>query len=217
MAGNTSLLTLADLVEQFGPIPVTRIRTNPSPGNATEQDVIEIERNEDRLYELFDGVLVEKVLGFYESYLAILLAQCLNEFAQQHQTGIVVGEAGMMKLLPGEVRIPDVSFISWQRLPEGQIPREPIPHLTPDLAVEVISKGNTSQEMNRKLREYFEAGVRLVWYVYPERRSVHVFTSPDDKIEVNESQTLDAGDVLPGFSIPLARLFAEPKQPPPSS
>jgi Uma2 family endonuclease len=203
-------LTVADISDQFGPISLARIRTTPRPGSATEQDVVDIEAHEDLLFELYDGVLVEKAMGFYESYLAGLILQFLNEFIQKHDLGIAAGEAGMLKLLPGEVRIPDVSFISWDQLPNRKIPREPIPTLAPTLAVEVISKGNTPREMERKLSEYFSAGSRLVWYVYAESRSVHVFNSPTSQVRLDENQTLDGGDLLPGFELPLSRLFQTP-------
>jgi Uma2 family endonuclease len=70
--------------------------------------------------------------------------------------------------------------------------------------------GNTRNEMNRKLREYFQAGVRLVWYVDPDSPTVRTFTSPDAVIELREGDTLDGGDVLPGFTLPLTKHFAEP-------
>ena len=108
---------------------------------------------------------------------------------------------------PTLVRLPDVSFVSRQRLPGGKIPREAIPHLAPDLAVEVISQGNTPQEMDRKLREYFEAGVKLVWYVYPQTRTVRVHTAPERVLELGEDQTLEGGDVLLGFSVPIRDWF----------
>jgi Uma2 family endonuclease len=210
MAFSTSERTVGNLPEHFGLIPVTRIRLDPIPGSATEQDVIDIEARENRLYELVDGVLVEKVMGFYESYLAMLLGRFLTEFVQQRNLGVVTGEAGMLKLAADQIRIPDVSFVSWARLGSREIPREPIPQLCPDLAVEVISQGNTPEEMDRKLREYFHAGVRLVWYVYPDRRVVRVFTAADQVVEVREAETLDGGNVLPGFSLPLPVLFAPP-------
>jgi len=203
-------LTVADISEQFGAIPLARIRTSPKPGSATVQDVIDIETHEDLLYELYDGVLVEKVMGFYESYLATRLAMFLNEFVENHGLGIVAGESGMLKLFPGEVRIPDVCFVSWDEFPGWKIPREPVPALAPTLAIEVISRGHTPKEMERKLGEYFSAGSRLVWYVYPKSRTVHVFTSPTARTELGESQTLDGGDVLPGFELPLSRLFEDP-------
>lgn len=76
--------------------------------------------------------------------------------------GLVTGEAGMMRLAPGLVRITDVPFISWERFPGRRVPTEPIPDLAPDLAVDVLSERNTEGEMSRKRREYFDAGVRLM-------------------------------------------------------
>ena len=74
----------------------------------------------------------------------------------------MVGESAATQLLPEQVRIPDVAFVSWDRLPERKVPREPLPSAVPDLAVEVLSKSNTKQEMDRKLQDYFQSGVRLV-------------------------------------------------------
>ena len=116
----------------------------------------------------------------------------------------------MVRLASGLVRIPDVSFISWSRLPDRRIPDQAIADLVPDLAVEVISRGNTRKEMSRKLREYFTAGVQLVWYVYPEAREVHVYTSVDRVHVMSERQSLDGGNVLPGFALSVAELFADP-------
>ena len=80
MAVSTRDMTVADLLERFGPMPAGRIRTNPLPGTATEQDVIDIEARESRLCELVDGVLVEKTVGVYESYLAMEIGSILMEF-----------------------------------------------------------------------------------------------------------------------------------------
>ena len=204
--------TAADLVERFGPIPLARIRQDPPPGSATEEDVVQIREHEDRLCELVDGVLVEKTVGTYESYLALLIGRILGGHVEENDLGIALGADGMMRLAPGLVRIPDVAFISWQRLPERRIPRQAVWNLAPDLAVEVISKSNTPQEMQRKLQDYFAAGVRQVWYVYPATREVHVFTSADSRVELRGEQTLEGGSLLPGFRLPLERLFAEPGQ-----
>jgi Uma2 family endonuclease len=206
--------TAADLVERFGAIPLSRIRQDPAPGTATEQDVVEISEHEDRLCELIDGTLVEKTVGFYESYLAGYLAALLSSYVRKHKLGIVLGADGMMRLAPGLVRIPDVSFISSHRLPDGRVPRESIPDLAPDLAVEVISRHNTRKEMDRKLHDYFAAGVQLVWYVYHSpRREVRVYVSPTEYSTVDEAGTLDGGAVLPGFTLALKDLFAEPAAP----
>ena len=111
------------------------------------------------------------------------------------------------------VRIPDVSFISWERVPGGEIPKQPVPLLVPDLAVEVLSRGNTPKEMDEKLQEYFEKGVRLVWFVRPRSRVVNVYTAPDHFTRLTASMRLDGGDVLPGFSVQVGELFQIPKRP----
>jgi len=201
--------TVADVLNRFGPIALGRIRQDPAPGTATERDVLAIYNREKRLYELVDGVLVEKAVGYTESYLAMLLGHFVQSFLEQHDLGIIAGEAGMLKLSRGLVRIPALSFISWSRLPGRKLPVRPIPHLAPDLAVEVLSKGNTKKEMERKLRDYFEAGVKLVWFIDPAERSVQVFTSPDESTLLREDQVLDGGAVLPCFVLPLGKLFAK--------
>ena len=101
-----------------------------------------------------------------------------------------------------------MSFISVNRLPGGELPDEAIASISPDLAVEVISKGNTKKEIDRKLREYFASGTRLAWVVQPKTRTVEVYTSATDKKVLRVRQSLDGGDVLPGFRLSLARLFA---------
>src|SRR5262249_19529292 len=138
--------TIADLMERFGPMLLSRIRFNPAPGTATEQDVLDLNAHEDRLYELVDGTLVEKTVGFREPLLAIVLTRLLGNYLQENPLGVVVGADGMMRLAAGQVRIPDAAFISWERFPDRRIPDAPIPDLAPDLAVEVLSVSNTKAE-----------------------------------------------------------------------
>lgn len=202
--------TAADLVERFGAIPLNRLRFKPSLGAATEEDVTEIHDREKRLCELIDGVLVEKTVGGYESYLAVAITSRLWNHVVERKLGIVLGADGMFRLIPGLVRIPDVSFISRDRLPDGKPPRTAFVEIAPDLAVEVLSPSNTDREMQQKLIDYFQAGVRLVWYVDPARRSVRVYTSPTEFTDFVETQILTGGAVLPEFRLPLKELFAEP-------
>jgi Uma2 family endonuclease len=199
---------LAELIEHLGRVPLERIRAYPAPGTATEKDVIEIQAREDRLCELIDGVLVEKAMGFRESFLAPDLGRHLGNFASSHDLGIVTGSDGTIRLARGLVRIPDCAFFAWERLPGRAVPDEPIPDLAPDLAIEVLSDSNTKQEMERKLKDYFFAGVRLVWLIDPEKRIADVYTAPDQRVRLKEGQSLSGGDVLPGFTLPLTELFA---------
>jgi Uma2 family endonuclease len=185
------------------------VRLEPVPGTATEHDVVTVHDRENRLCELVDGVLVEKVMGFDESICALLLASSLVEYLKAHDLGKVVGADGMMRLFPGQVRIPDVAFISWKRYPKGKRRRGEIPTVAPDLVVEILSKGNTPKEMKRKLDEYFQAGVRLVWYVNPAARTVRVYTGPKESVLLNETQELSGGEVLPGFTLSIREWFTE--------
>jgi Uma2 family endonuclease len=209
--------TFADVLEQLGDIAPSRVRLKPPPGKATERDLIRLNDHTDRLYELVDGILVEKVVSFPESALAMWIGHLIQSFLGQHDLGILAGPDGGMRLMPGLVRLPDVSFVRWERLPvRGEVPDEPVAGLAPDLAVEVLSKGNTRKEMERKLKEYFLAGVRLVWMVDPARRTVRVHTAPDQSLLLTEEQALDGGDVLPGLSLPLRQMFARvPRRPGP--
>jgi Uma2 family endonuclease len=209
---SANVWTAADLLDRLGPIPLDRIRTDPAPGTATEQDILDARDRGHRLCELIGGTLLEKTEGSYESYLAGVLFRWLANFIAENDLGIALPPDGMMRLAPGLVRIPDVSFISWQRLPGRSLPSGDIWRLVPDLAIEVLSKGNTPQEMERKLTDYFTAGVRQVWYVYPDAREVRVYTSPENFSTLGRQEILSGGDVLPGFNLDLQKLFGTPGQ-----
>ncbi|MBI1901981.1 MAG: Uma2 family endonuclease [Planctomycetia bacterium] len=201
---------LGDLLAHLGGVPPARIRMRPPPGTATEADVLAAEAApRKRLCELVDGVLVEKAMGFNESSLALYLGEIIGRFVRERNLGITGGEQGMLRLRPGRVRIPDVTFVSWDRLPGRRRPTEAIPAVAPDLAVEILSADNTAAEMEQKRADYFAAGTKLVWEIDPELRTVRVFRSPDEPRLLRAADTLDGGDVLPGLEIPLAELFAE--------
>jgi Uma2 family endonuclease len=140
--------------------------------------------------------------------LAMALGMYLNAFVMPRNLGFVSGEAGMLQLFAGSVRIPDLAFVSWARLPDG-FPTEPIPLLAPDLAVEILSRTNTPREMARKRRDYFRAGVRLIWEIDPRDRTITVYTSLRKSRVLQAGDVLDGGEVLPGFTLPLTDLFAQ--------
>ena len=203
-----SIQTLADLMERLGGVPLERIRFHPAPGTALEQDVLEAEK-QGLLCELVDGVLVEKAMGYTESILAAFLIEMLNAFVRPRNLGFVSAPDGTMRLFPGLVRIPDVAFAGWDRLPGGRLPTAPIPPIAPDLAVEVLSQSNTPCEMARKRHDYFTAGVRLVWLADPRARTVDVYTSESQFTRLTDADVLDGGDALPGFRLPVRDWFAE--------
>lgn len=205
--------TMADLLKQLGGISPRRIRMNPMPGTATERDVLNILVHENRLCELVDGTLVEKPMGVLESCLAGDIHWFLKTFVNERDLGILTVPDGTLRLMPGLVRMPDVAFISWNQLPNRKYPNEPIASLIPELAVEVLSESNTRGEMERKLKEYFLTGTQLVWIVDPIQRIVDVHTAPDRFIRLKEGDVLDGGTLLPGFRLPLERLFARVEKP----
>jgi Uma2 family endonuclease len=201
--------TVADLLRRLGDVPPERVRLHPPLGQATEGDVIAAAAQEGRLCELVDGTLVEKGMGYGESLLAAVLGGILQAFVSARNLGLVSGADGCVRLFPGLVRIPDVAFASWDRLPGRRRPTVPVPDLVPDLVVEILSANNTPAEMDRKRDEYFRAGVRLVWEIDPEPRAATVYAAGAPSAALDRSQTLDGGAALPGFALPLADLFAE--------
>ena len=203
------LTTMGDLLKRLGDVPPERVWLRPTPGTATEKDVTDILDRENRLCELVEGTLVEKPMGYEESYVAGRVLTSLNNFVRPRRLGIVTGADGTIKLFAGLVRIPDVAFASWDQFPNRKRPKEAIPELAPGLVVEVLSKSNTRSEMKKKLGEYFEAGVRLVWMVNSRKRTARAYTAADQSVLIKEDESLDGGDMLPGFVLPLSELFAD--------
>lgn len=200
----TTFVTIADVTASVSGIALSRIRLVPTPGTATERDVLDVQHREGVLCELIDGVLVEKTMGSYESMVASLILFALQQYLTVNKLGVVLGESGMLRLAAGQVRIPDVSFLSAAQFPDGNFPDEPVWGLFPDLAIEVLSRGNTSLEMNRKIDEYFTAGTRLVWIIDPIARTATIYSSPTNSTNIGLGDVLTAPDILPGFSLPLA-------------
>jgi len=200
---------VADLLEDLGGIDPARVLLKKSRAPATEADLIAVNGTGKTLCELVDGLLVEKGMGYTESLLGGAILAILRAFIIPRNLGLVSGADGMMRLFPGLVREPDVAFASWDRIPGRRRPTEPIAGFAPDLAIEVLSQSNTKKEMARKRLEYFEAGVRLVWEVDTDARTVAIYEAPEGPTVLGVKQTLNGGQVLPGFVLPLADLFAE--------
>ena len=181
------------------------MRLHPAPGTATERDVLI--NNESKLKtaicELVDGTLVEKPMGWEESAVAVLIGHFLVAFVKPRRLEAVLGADGMLRLVPGLVRVPDVSFLTRGKLTRYQR----IPSVAADLAVEVVSKSNTKAEIARKLEEYFAAGTRLAWVADPKTRTIRVHTAPRETVVLGVGDVLDGGDVLAGLRIPVRDVF----------
>jgi len=132
----------------------------------------------------------------------------LDHWGRSNRHGRAVVETGIVTQRgPDTVRGPDISYWSAERLPLDQEP-EGYPGIAPDLGIEVLSPSNVMAKIREKMAEYFQSGVRMVWIVDPEDRTVAVYRSMDEGRVFHENATLSGEDVLPGFTCRVAELFA---------
>ena len=121
---------------------------------------------------------------------------------------IFTAETGfLIHIDPDTVRAPDVSFVSISHLPLNDIPDGYI-DLAPDLVVEVVSPNDRRREVQEKVDEWLNVGVRLVWVLYPATRSAIIYRSLNDVTHLTADEFLDGEDVVPGFLCRLGELFA---------
>jgi Uma2 family endonuclease len=153
-------------------------------------------------YELVDGRLVERNISIWSSYVAGVIFQFLNSFAREHRLGWVFPEGTSFQCFPadpGKVRRPDVAFIRLQRLSPAQAITEGHGHVSPDLAVEVVSPNDATCEIHEKVRDYLDAGVPVVWVVNAEQRTVEIHRANGPGTIVRESDEIVGETVIPGF------------------
>lgn len=163
-------------------------------------------------YELVDGELVELNVSALSSLVASRLNRELGNFCEATSLAWVFGaDCGYQCFpdSPGKVRKPDVSAVRRERLPVEAL-EEGYVAIAPDLAVEVISPHDLAYEVDRKVEEYLGAGVRLVWVINPELRTVRVHRRDGSVGLLREADGLDGEDVLPGFACPIRGLFPAP-------
>ena len=161
----------------------------------------------DKLYEIVDGQPEAKEMpGARHSGICGRLTVKLGMYLTANQLGELYPEGSFQ--IGANERIPDLAFVSAVRIPPEGEPDTKWP-MPPDLAVEVISPSNTRREMERKLADYFAAGVAAVWLVYPKSREVVMYSAPNKSVTLQGDDALAGGTILPGFSIPVAQIFAE--------
>lgn len=166
-----------------------------------------------KIIELVDGEVVE-VPGssLLHSAIVAMLYEWLAAFVRERDLGMVFPDgAGYALSEPYLVRVPDVSFVSWDRLPADG-PEEGYARFAPDLAVEVVSPGDQAEEVRRKVQEYLNAGTRLVWVLWPKLRSVSAYSTGGLTHEMGPDDELDGGEVLPGFKVRVGSLFDVPRR-----
>ena len=205
---STVAVTLEDVREDLGNVPAARIRTTPPPGQATAQDW-EAARAGGEVVELVDGTLVEKAMSFEASIVGLTIGRIIGNWLASHRIAVASGADGFYRMVRGNRRGPDVGVLCRDRWPDGRPPRGAAAGVSPDLAVEVLSPDNTRGEMRNKRIEYFDGGTRLVWIVDVVHRSVAVYTSVERFTLLGEDDTIDGGDVLPGFEAKVAAFFED--------
>jgi Uma2 family endonuclease len=205
---NGKFTSLADIIGDLGGVPANRIRAYPPPGLATEADVLRLAEQEGRLYELVDGTLVEKAMGWGEVKIEAWLYGEIHDYLKEHRIGEVYPGTGFIRLLKGVVRAPDLTFyLSANTTTDEEDRKHPITRSVPDLAVEVLSQSNTVKEMDRKRKEFFAKGTSLIWQINPRKRTVEVYISLKDCRVLTPADTLDGGTLLPGFSVSVKSLL----------
>ncbi|MFH5804484.1 Uma2 family endonuclease [Alienimonas sp. DA493] len=200
-------LTLADLVAKFGPIPASRIVSDPAPGTATPADHERLNAAGRGIFELIDGTLIEKPVSDLSSWFDGEIFRLLANHVTERKLGWVHPGTAFFNL-PDGLRAPDASFTPRDRRESGLQARG-YSNVPPALVAEVVSPGNTRREMELKRSVYFAAGVETVWEVDPLARTVTVWTGPDADTVLREGDMLTGAPTLPEFSLPLRDLFAE--------
>jgi Uma2 family endonuclease len=156
-------------------------------------------------YEVINGVRVEREpMGAFETVLASWLCFLINSFAAGKKLGLAVNEVLFVLNASRDLkRRPDVAYVSYGRWPSAVIERAPAWNVVPDLAVEIVSPSNLAEEIDNKITDYFQSGVRLVWVFYPDSGRGYVYRSLTQVSILERTDTLDGGEVLPGFRYPL--------------
>jgi Uma2 family endonuclease len=208
---------LADLHARLGGVPLDRIWSVPAPGTATVADLLTTWTTPPhRCPELIDGTLVEKYGSFWGAAIVGALCGDLARFVDENELGVCLMGNLPFRLRPGLIRVPSFSFTPWERFPNAELPDEEIASTVPALVIETPNTTNTVAELDRKASEYIAAGCQLVWAVDHATKTAKVYTSTNQIRELDETGTLDGGNVLPGFTLSIADLFASlvpPKKP----
>lgn len=165
---------------------------------------IALPENRERLFELIEGEIVEKVGSFIPSTIAIRIAFLLSIFLETHPIGYVTGSDGTYRLSSDNAPMPDVAYISKASLPEAPEREVDGP---PDLAVEVKSPNDTKRELRLKAELYLRYGTKMVWLVFPDEQAVEVYVPNEDVILVGIDGTLDGREVLPDFILAVKEIF----------
>lgn len=169
----------------------------------TEEEFLRLP-DDGRKYELVDGEIREVPATFEYDAIGGNIIALLMPAARGR--GVLASSQAGFRMTNGNIRCPDVSFTQKSRLPDGK-PNKGFGDAAPDLCIEIISPSEDRKDIQRKIREYFDAGAELVWHLFPETREAIVYTSPTQSKTLAPEDEIDAGDLLPGFRCTVGDLF----------
>ena len=198
--------SLPQFLHWLGDIPADRILMRPPPGMATANDVLRVGR-QGLLCECVAGTLIEKRIGYREASIAGTVLAELEKHVAEKRNGVVTGAEGAYRLTNHLVRTPAAAFCATDTFPGDTAPGEAAPDTIPQFVVEVPGSDSTPGELALRLEDYFTAGVKLIWVIDLERRTVFVHKTPTKFTEVSASGTLDTGRIAGGFKLAVAPLF----------
>jgi Uma2 family endonuclease len=162
--------------------------------------------------ELVDGQIVEVCMSGLSNWVGGKLLTRINNYLDDSAIGFAFPEGAGYAIWPsrpGHVRKPDVSFVEGRKLPDGP-PDGGWLYVVPDLAVEVVSPNDEAEELEQKLRDYRDAGIPLIWVIFPVARTALVIRHDRMRTELTDSDILQGEDVLPGFQVPISSLLKPP-------
>lgn len=164
----------------------------------------------DKEYEIVNGIPEEKEMaGARHGGVGLRLAAEIWMYVKLNQLGGVYGADTTFKIGINS-RLPDIAFVAAERIPAEGEP-EGGWSFAPDLAVEIVSPTDLYEKVNAKVREYFAGGVKQVWVVAPEEKTVTVYRGQYDAIIYPEEAELVSEDLFPGFRCRLTELFKSPR------
>jgi Uma2 family endonuclease len=165
----------------------------------------EVALDPDRSYEFVNGEWeVKEMPGAKHAGVSSRIDRRLGRFVEDHQLGEVYVECSFQ--IGNRERVPDLAFLSAARIPPEGEPDTKWP-MVPDIAIEVISPTDLYRDVQEKMEEYLAAGVKQVWHVEPERRTITIHRSRIDGITFPVEAELTCEDLLPGFRLPLQQVF----------
>jgi Uma2 family endonuclease len=174
-------------------------------GTATIDDLLRTPKD-GRIYELVDGEIIVSPAGMRHGEVVTKISLAIATYLDKNSIGKAYSPDTGIALPDGNIRCPDVTVVLNEKLPGGESP-DTFGELVPDFVVEVLSPGDSMKEVGRKIGEFLECGVPLVWLADPKHKTVTTYRSLSETKQYTLDDTITAEPILPGFSCPISKFF----------